>query len=103
MQKQYLLLLLCSGFFGSVSAMENELKALSIKRAVSPPLAIPHLMLPQLRGYSEEKLLEHAHSPTRYYGYSPDDPNSLVLLTTAASFGQDYSSDTQDDEDWPSQ
>jgi hypothetical protein len=109
MQKQYMVFLLCCSFFGNISAMDDHvLKALSIKRAVSPPLAIPssrHLMIPQLRddrGHSDEKLLEHAHSPVRYYGYSPQDPNSLILLVTAASFAEDYSPGSQDDDHWPS-
>jgi hypothetical protein len=101
MQKQYLLFLLCSSFFGSVSAMENGIKALSIKRAISLPLGIPsprHLTIPQLRDDDEHS--KHAHSPVRYWGYSPDDPNSLVLLTTAASFGEDYLHPV--DDEWPS-
>jgi hypothetical protein len=110
MQKQYLLFLLCSKFFGSVSAMEHELKALehelkglSIQRAVSPPLAIPHLMIPQLRGYSDEEQSKHAYSPVRNYAYSPDDSKSLVLLITAASFAHDYLPNSRDYDDWPSQ
>jgi hypothetical protein len=109
MQKQYVMFLFCCAFFGSVSAMEHELKALSIQRAVSPPLAIPcsRYLTPQLRDdrsrYSEEEQLKHAHSPIRFYTYSPRDPNAFTLLATTISFGQDYSSDTQDDEDWPSQ